>query len=39
MLYISALSILSLFDISPILDDSGAPVKVVPEFRGDSLSR
>ncbi|KAF9447950.1 cytochrome P450, partial [Macrolepiota fuliginosa MF-IS2] len=37
MIYIAAASILSIFDISPMLDEKGNPVKVVPEFIAVSI--
>lgn len=38
MLYIMAVSILSLFDIVPALDADGKPIYVEPKFTTDSLS-
>ncbi|KAJ3563543.1 hypothetical protein NP233_g8874 [Leucocoprinus birnbaumii] len=37
-LSITAVSILSVFDISPELNEDGIPIKVVPQFRGDALT-
>ncbi|KAF9443424.1 cytochrome P450 [Macrolepiota fuliginosa MF-IS2] len=37
MLYIAAASILTIFDISPALDEEGNPIEVVPEFLPASL--
>ncbi|KXN84167.1 O-methylsterigmatocystin oxidoreductase [Leucoagaricus sp. SymC.cos] len=37
MLYITAVSILHLFDISPMLDDEGNPIDVKPEFYAESI--
>lgn len=37
ILHLSAASILSLFDILPELDNTGSPVKFVPQFTSESL--
>ncbi|KAF9445055.1 cytochrome P450, partial [Macrolepiota fuliginosa MF-IS2] len=37
MIYVAAASILTIFDISPALDEKGDPVKVVPEFIATSV--
>lgn len=37
MIYIIAASILSFFDILPMLDGEGNPIKVVPEFIAASI--
>ncbi|KAF5356850.1 hypothetical protein D9756_006808 [Leucocoprinus leucothites] len=37
-LYIAAASILSMFDISPVLDENNNPIKVKPEFIAASLA-
>ncbi|KAF9447962.1 cytochrome P450 [Macrolepiota fuliginosa MF-IS2] len=37
MIYIAAASILTIFDISPMLDEKGNPAKVVPEFMAASI--
>jgi len=37
MIYITAASILTIFDISPVLDEKGNPVEVVPEFMAASI--
>ncbi|KXN81510.1 O-methylsterigmatocystin oxidoreductase [Leucoagaricus sp. SymC.cos] len=36
-LYIAAASIISIFDISPALDENGKPMEFTPEFLGTSL--
>ncbi|KAF9443824.1 cytochrome P450 [Macrolepiota fuliginosa MF-IS2] len=38
MIYITAASILTTFDISPVLDKKGNPVEVMPEFSPASIS-
>ncbi|KAF5346774.1 hypothetical protein D9756_010418 [Leucocoprinus leucothites] len=37
-LYIIAVSILSLFDISPELDENGLPIELIPEFKGNAIT-
>jgi hypothetical protein len=38
MLYITAVSILSLYDIKPALDSNGKPIEVKPAFTTDSIN-
>lgn len=38
MLYVVAVSILAVFDISPALDAEGNPIKVVPKFLATAVT-